>query len=90
MSFDSGDKLHQQTKLHTIKGLFEINNLYKIKMDTVNSNDYMKINWAENGTTEYLVFKETKIYWQLDKETIKKCNLIITLTLIILLNLMAP
>ena len=35
-------------------------------MDTVNSNDYMKINWAENGTTEYLVFKETKIYWQLD------------------------
>ena len=51
-----------------MKGLFEINNFYKIKMDTVNSNDYMKINWAENGTTEYLVFKGTKIYWQLDKE----------------------
>ena len=42
---DSGDKLHQQTKLHTMKGLFEINDLYKIKMDTVNSDDYMKIEW---------------------------------------------
>ena len=29
-------------------------------MDTVNSNDYMKINWAENGTTEYKYLKKQK------------------------------
>ena len=46
-------------------------------MDTVNSNDYMKIEWAESGTTEYEILKEQK-YGNL----IKKYNLIITLTLI--------